>query len=96
MAIVNSKTGKLRKKYTVESLKEAANLMRGYDLIALNAAGSGHSGGTLSIMDITRRTTTRRTLSGRTVTASCGPRATRPHRSIWVSAPPGISILRTW
>ncbi len=53
MAIVNSKTGKLRKKYTVESLKEAANLMRGYDLIALNAAGSGHSGGTLSIMDIT-------------------------------------------
>ncbi len=27
--------------------------MRGYDLVALNAAGSGHAGGTLSIMDIT-------------------------------------------
>jgi len=26
--------------------------MRGYDLVALNAAGSGHAGGTLSIMDI--------------------------------------------
>ena len=30
-----------------------ANLMRGYDLVALHAAGSGHAGGTLSIMDIT-------------------------------------------
>lgn len=29
-----------------------ANLMRGYDLVALNCAGSGHSGGTLSIMDV--------------------------------------------
>jgi transketolase len=27
--------------------------MRGYNLVALNAAGSGHAGGTLSIMDIT-------------------------------------------
>jgi transketolase len=27
--------------------------MRGYDLVALHAAGSGHAGGTLSIMDIT-------------------------------------------
>jgi transketolase len=27
--------------------------MRGYDLVALRAAGSGHAGGTLSIMDIT-------------------------------------------
>jgi transketolase len=33
-------------------LKDAAKLMRGYDLVALNAAGSGHAGGTLSIMDI--------------------------------------------
>ena len=29
-----------------------ANLMRGYNLVALNCAGSGHSGGTLSIMDV--------------------------------------------
>ena len=39
--------------YSIEQLKEAANLMRGYDLVALCAAGSGHAGGTLSIMDIT-------------------------------------------
>ncbi len=31
---------------------EKANLMRGYNLLALNCAGSGHSGGTLSIMDV--------------------------------------------
>ena len=53
MAIVDSKTGKVSKAYTVEELREAANDMRGYDMIALAAAGSGHSGGTLSIMDIT-------------------------------------------
>ena len=39
--------------YSIEELKDAANLMRGYDLVALNAAGSAHAGGTLSIMDIT-------------------------------------------
>jgi transketolase len=33
-------------------LKDAAKLMRGYDLVALHAAGSGHAGGTLSIMDV--------------------------------------------
>ncbi|RKY89355.1 transketolase [candidate division KSB1 bacterium] len=53
MPIVDSKTGKVRKKYTIEELKEAAKLMRGYNMISLYAAGSGHSGGTLSIMDIT-------------------------------------------
>jgi len=53
MAILDSKTGKVRKSYSVEELREAANDMRGYDMIALAAAGSGHSGGTLSIMDIT-------------------------------------------
>ncbi len=53
MPIMNSKTGSIRKQYTVEQLEEAASLMRGYNLVTLNAAGSGHSGGTLSIMDIT-------------------------------------------
>ena len=53
MSIVSSKTGKVTKSYNVEELREAASLMRGYDLIALAAAGSGHAGGTLSIMDIT-------------------------------------------
>ncbi len=53
MPILDSKTGKVRRKYSVEELKEAANLMRGYNMIALAAAKSGHSGGTMSIMDVT-------------------------------------------
>lgn len=51
--LIDSKTGKIRKRYTVSQLRKAANYMRGLDLIALNLAGSGHAGGTLSIMDIT-------------------------------------------
>src|SRR5262252_5646836 len=53
MALRNSVTGEIRRPYSIEELKDAANLMRGYDLVALHAAGSGHAGGTLSIMDIT-------------------------------------------
>src|SRR5690242_5778905 len=53
MAIKDSTTGKTIRDYTIPELKEAANLMRGYDLGALCAAGSGHAGGTLSIMDVT-------------------------------------------
>ena len=53
MSLVNSATGKIVRDYAIPELKDAANLMRGYDLVALNAAGSGHAGGTLSIMDIT-------------------------------------------
>lgn len=53
MALVDSATGKITREYSIEQLIESANLMRGYDLIALCAAGSGHAGGTLSIMDIT-------------------------------------------
>jgi transketolase len=53
MPIVDSKTGKVIKDYTIEELTEAAHLMRGYNLISLACAGSGHAGGTLSIMDIT-------------------------------------------
>jgi transketolase len=52
MAIKDSATGKITREYSIEQLKEAANQMRGYDLVALCAAGSGHAGGTLSIMDI--------------------------------------------
>src|SRR5579871_2863153 len=52
MALKNSANGEVRKNYSIEELKEAATLMRGYDLVALHAAGSGHAGGTLSIMDI--------------------------------------------
>ncbi len=53
MALRNSMTGAIRKEYDIDELTGAANLMRGYDLVTLCAAGSGHAGGTLSIMDIT-------------------------------------------
>ena len=53
MAIVDSTTGNTLRDYTIEELKEQAKRMRAYDLVALCAAGSGHAGGTLSIMDIT-------------------------------------------
>lgn len=52
MPIVDSTTGKTRKNYTIEELIEAANYMRGLNMVSLCAAGSGHSGGTMSIMDI--------------------------------------------
>ncbi len=52
MSIRDSKTGEVLRTYSVDELKAQANLMRGYNLIALCAAGSGHAGGTLSIMDI--------------------------------------------
>ncbi len=53
MSIQNSATGEVLHTYTIDELKQQANLMRGYDLVALCAATSGHAGGTLSIMDIT-------------------------------------------
>jgi len=53
MPIINSKTGKIRKNYLVEELIKKAREMRAYNMIAITAAGSGHTGGTLSIMDIT-------------------------------------------
>jgi len=53
MAIKDSVNGTTVREYSIEELKDAAKLMRGYDLVALCAAGSGHAGGTLSIMDIT-------------------------------------------
>jgi transketolase len=53
MALTDSKSGKILRHYSTQELKDSANLMRAYDLVALHAAGSGHAGGTLSIMDIT-------------------------------------------
>src|SRR5664280_34939 len=52
MPIVNSFSKAVVREFSLEELQQAARLMRGYDLVALCAAGSGHSGGTLSIMDI--------------------------------------------
>lgn len=53
MALIDFTTGKIIRDYSIQELINAADLMRGYDLVALCAAGSGHAGGTLSIMDIT-------------------------------------------
>jgi transketolase len=53
MPIIDSQSGNVRRTFTIAELKHQAALMRGYDLVALCAAGSGHAGGTLSIMDIT-------------------------------------------
>ena len=53
MARKDSTNGNIVRDYSVEQLRSAANLMRGYNLVALCAAGSGHAGGTLSVMDIT-------------------------------------------
>jgi transketolase len=53
MPIIDSKTGIIKKDYTVEELVEKAKEMRAYNMVAITAAGSGHTGGTLSIMDVT-------------------------------------------
>jgi transketolase len=53
MAIINSSDGTTIQHYSIDQLKQLADLMRGYALTALCAAGSGHAGGTLSIMDVT-------------------------------------------
>ena len=53
MAIRDARTGRIVRSYTIKELQDCANRMRGYDLAVLCAAGSGHAGGTLSIMDIT-------------------------------------------
>ena len=52
MSIQNSTTGEVLRSYNIDELNQQATLMRGYNLAALCAAGSGHAGGTLSIMDI--------------------------------------------
>ena len=53
MPISDSNNGSVIQDYSVEQLKKTAALMRGYILTGLCCAGSGHSGGTLSMMDIT-------------------------------------------
>jgi len=51
MPIVDVETGR-ETCLSVEELIEAAREMRAYNVTAIHAAGSGHPGGTLSIMDI--------------------------------------------
>ncbi len=52
MPVLNAFSKATVRDFSIEELEQAARLMRGYDLVALCAAGSGHSGGTLSMMDI--------------------------------------------
>ncbi len=52
MPLVNAFSKAVVRDFSIDELKDAARLMRGYDLVALCAAGSGHSGGTLSMMEI--------------------------------------------
>jgi transketolase len=52
MPITNSTSGQINRDYSIEQLVERAAYMRGLNEISLCSAGSGHSGGTLSIMDI--------------------------------------------
>jgi len=52
MALRDAKTRLITKEYSIAELEDAARMMRGYNLVALCAAGSGHAGGTLSMMDI--------------------------------------------
>ncbi len=52
MPLMNAFSKAVVRDFSIEELTQAARLMRGYDLVALCAAGSGHSGGTLSMMEI--------------------------------------------
>src|SRR5215469_3870921 len=52
MPLVNAFSKAVVRDFSLEELEEAARLMRGYDLVALCAAGSGNAGGTLSVMEI--------------------------------------------
>ena len=52
MPLTESKTNTKLRDYTIEELEERANYMRGLDLLALCSANSGHSGGTIGLMDV--------------------------------------------
>lgn len=52
MPLTDSKTNKVIQDFSTEELKERANYMRGLNLLALCSAKSGHSGGTLGVMDM--------------------------------------------
>ena len=52
MPLTDSKTLKIVKDYTEAELIQKAKEMRVYNMISLCAAKSGHTGGTLSVMDI--------------------------------------------
>jgi len=43
MPILDSKSGEIRKDYSLEELVEKAREMRAYNMISITAAGSGHT-----------------------------------------------------
>jgi len=51
-ATMNSASGAGNRKLSLDELKKVANKMRAYALIAIHNAKSGHSGGSLSAMDL--------------------------------------------
>ena len=53
MPIMDSKTGEVRVDYSMAELEAKAQEMRAWNMISLAAANSWHTGGTMSIMDIT-------------------------------------------
>src|SRR3990170_7311642 len=52
MPMYNSKTGEIKKDYSIGELEEIAKKIRCYSITAVTLAGSGHTGGTMSVMDI--------------------------------------------
>lgn len=52
MPLLDSRTGEPRRMYSIAELEDAAREIRAWVMIALEAAGSGHTGGTMSIADI--------------------------------------------
>ncbi|MBD3403504.1 hypothetical protein GF420_11455, partial [candidate division GN15 bacterium] len=52
MPLVDAATSQPIRDYSIAELEERARYMRGLNEIALCSAASGHSGGTLGIMDI--------------------------------------------
>ena len=52
MPLINAFSKAVVRDFSIDELEQAARLMRGYDLVALCAAGSGDSGGTLSMIEI--------------------------------------------
>ena len=52
MSIIDSKTLKPQKEYDNNELKELARKIRAYSIISITAAGSGHTGGVMSVADI--------------------------------------------
>src|ERR1700678_2289162 len=52
MPLINAFSKAVVRDFSIDELEQAAHLMRGYDLVALCAAGFGHCGSSLSIMEI--------------------------------------------